>query len=1024
MSILNRFKSLSKLDWIGIVLTLFCFIVYCISAPTTITFWDSGEFVSVAQTVQASHPPGAPLYVLLCRVFLIFFPVSLKAFGAAIFSALCGSITLWFLYRLILWTIDLLKKKITLESSEEFWIKAFSGATGMLALAFSDTFWTCMTEAEVYALSTLLFSFAFWSVTKWEANYEKPESFRWLILTSFIMGLSMGVHILNLALLFPIAAVIVFKKINRKTWQQLIIIAFAGLGAYFIFNNLLFQGIVKLAINLEMKSVNDWGWGVNSGFYLTIFILISAFVGGGYYSLKHKPKLLSWLVMVFVFILGWSSYASAVIRTQPVAGVTNNASDPIRLMQYLQSVQFGFSDRPLIYGPTYASPLDPKKPFIDFEPIYMYHPEQGKYFETNDGKLRQANYLEESKVLFPRMYSTSPTNVKGYQSWVDARFKEIRFREGGQMQKMKVPTFTDNLKYFFTFQTGWLNLRYLLWNFAGRQNSFLGDGTPDDGNWESGISFIDKGRIGDKENRPEYFKKHPSKRVYFMIPLIFGLLGIIFLFKQHPRIAWITVFFFFAFGWAVTIFINQMPENVFVRERDYIFLGAYFIFALWIGIGVFALYHWIQIKDINIKQKVVGIGAISIAAVPVLMLVQGWTIQYRKDEHVAYNTAKAILSQAEKDAIIISAGDNITFPLWYLREVEGYRKDVRVIDYSLLSLDWYIERLGCAIDSSSAIKLSIKKDAYLYGNTSLFNLRQDPMEQPLEVVQLIDFISTAPIGQKQFPSSKFSITFDSASVGSFPMPTGIPYQKVIRMQWENRKNLYDLKDIVTMDIIQNNLMQRPIYFTHYNVGPYTQGMDKFMLHQGPLKRLVPAVAAAPNSKMVNLAMADSAVMSFDYADFQNKNTHDLRETGELVHDYRRMVYDAALAYGEQGNTQRSLELLDFGLEQMPDSIFRFDERMIAYAVIYYGLGNQEKWRYVAQRIFNNITDKMFWYTSFNPKHDFITKNKFTSYGNSIDQLMRITAERDEELVKQFDQTLKGLSNQYQEWITSNPKFEN
>ncbi len=1009
------FKKWNKIA--GWVIFGIAFIVYALTAQRSVMFWDSGEFLASIYKLQATHPPGAPLYTILGRIFTLFFPVSSIAYAGSLFSALCGAFTIWFLYHAIIWLVRKLSSRLELEGSSTDFAVLASGAIGALALTFSDSFWVSSTEAEVYTLSTFFMAAAFWCITKWE---NEGEDNKWLVFIAYLLGLSIGVHILNLAILFPIAMIIVLKKFDLN-WKAIGIGLGSALVLFFAVNSGLVQGFLKLAIKIEISAVNSWGLGRHNGFYILIGLLAVLFTGGIYWARKsRKPWVETILFAVIVFTVGWSSYTMAVIRTGVHTPTSNDAADALRLLNYLQSDQFAFSDRPLIYGPTFNSVQDAEKPWTDRKPVLVYDEKAKKYIVSNDGKLRQPIYDNATKTIFPRMYSPSPINVQGYKLWVDYMGRTVTTANGG---KVVVPTLGDNLAFFFKYQLGWLNLRYLMWNFAGRQNDIKGIGTPSDGNWESGIRFLDKGRVGSSIVTPEYQKNNQGNNHYYLLPLLLGLVGVAFLYMFGKKELLVSGLFFLAFGVAITIFINQLPIHILVRERDYIFLGAFYVFCMWIGIGVFGLFYWLG-ELLPEQTKAYVVSGACLLLVPGLMAFKGWDDHDRSNDNLARVTSKNMLDQCEPNSILIVSGDNITFPLWYMQEIENYRTDVRVIDYNLLNLDWYIERAKRKIYESEPIDISLPVEFYQYGRTTVYPLNKNQnVNAYAPVDRAIDFLEKTEAG-KHLPTDLFSLPVDTAAL----LKRGIDFSKynavmVPEVRWQLTKQQYTLQDIAMMDILLQNKFERPVYFSNTGGNQFYIGLEKYFLNKGLVYQFLP-IAPKPGkawSKLVDIAAIDKLVK-------EDINLEQFADTTAFINStnvsfiqnvYRPMFHNLAFAYGELGQFEECTKVLDLAQGMFPDKSVPYDDMMYEMGLSYHRVGKNEEFRRVIRIVMRNLMDKMNWYTSFDPKHDLITYEEASKIGIRLAEMMTEIGQLDAGLVAEFEPQLNELQAQYTDWMLEN-----
>lgn len=1014
------FKKLNKT--VGWAIFGLAFLAYAVTAQRSVMFWDSGEFIASTFKLQATHPPGAPLYSMLSRLFIMFFPAEAVAFGCSLFSALCGAATIWFLYQAILWLGQKLVNRTEMEEEQANWAVLAAAVVGSLALTFSDSFWVSSTEAEVYTLSTLFMAAAFWAITKWE---EQGSDNRWLVLIAYILGLSVGVHVLNMAILFPLVMIVVFKYYSIN-WKSIGIGLGAALGLFIFINNGLIQGLLKLMIKFEIMGANSWGMDQHSGMLLFIGLFAAVLAFGIFVARGMKKKLVEMaLVAIAVFSIGWSSYAMIMIRSYQATPTSNNASDPLRLMDYLRSDQFGFSDRPVLYGQTFNSVLDADEPFVDRPPVLVYDKSKGQYIVSNDGKKRKANYDDATMMVFSRMYNPSPLNVQGYRQWVNYRGRNKTVKTANGETTVNVPTYGDNLGFFFTYQLGWLNIRYFLWNFVGRQNDIKGVGVPSGGNWMSGIPYLDKGRVGYPAEMPEYYKDIASRNEYYFLPLLLGLIGIAFLYVVGKKELVVVALFFLAFGVAITTFINQLPIHILVRERDYIFLGAYYAFCIWIGIGVIGLFYWIP-DMLPSRQKAMAIGGGCLLLVPGLMAFKGWDDHSRGHDHEPRNMAYNMLNQCEENGILIVSGDNITFPLWYIQEVEGHRTDVRVIDYNLLGLEWYIDKVQTKINESPAIKMSLPKEFYQHGRTSVFPLRKaEGVNVFAPVGEILHFLQNKPVG-RHLPVDRFSIPVDTALMKSRMDPAGFDAVLVPQVNWQLTKQQYSMQDMVLMDILLQNNFERPVYFSNTGGNDFHMGLENYFLNKGLVNQFLP-IAPKPGkhwSKLVDIAAMDSLIMNEEGLSFET-----FSDTTQFVSainvDFGRNVYlpifhNLAFAYGEKGQFDKCLKVLDRAQEMLPNKNVPYKENMMKLAISYANAGDKEEFKKVARIVMGNIIDEMSWYVSFDPKHDLITYAAASHLGNQLASLMTDIGKLDADIVREIEPQLNELQARYGDWVNNNP----
>ncbi len=711
---IKNFKTIDLISgWVVFAIASIC---YLLTIEPTASYWDCGEFICTAFRQEVGHPPGAPLFMIIGRVFSLFASdVTQVAAMINSMSALASGFTILFLF----WSITHIARRII--NNDEQGISAYraaviigSGVVGALAYTFSDTFWFSAVEGEVYAMSSLFTAAVFWCILKWEEVADEKYANRWIILIAYLMGLSIGVHLLNLLAVPAIVFVYYFKKYtpNRKG------VALAFLASIAILGGILYgiiPGVVWLASRFELFFTNGLGAPFNTGTIIYVILGLGALLYGIYYTRKNqKPAWNTLLLSILVIIIGYSSFAMIVIRSAAEPPMDENNPDNVFALQsYLNREQYG--DRPLLTGECFNSEVIG---YEDGAPIYIQ--KNGKY-EIADHKTER-KYKPESTMFFPRMYSSEPNHIKGYQYWGGISDNKIKER----------PSFANNLRFLFDYQIGYMYMRYFLWNFVGRQNDVQGhDDNVMNGNWISGIGFIDNIRLGDQDYLPDYAKNNKGKNKYYFLPLILGLLGMIYMYSKNKtgkHYFWIVFLFFFLTGVAIVLYLNQTPYQP--RERDYAYAGSFYVFAIYIGFGVAMLCRLISdaIKKENTKLAI-AIGTLCLFCVPVLMAAQNWDDHDRSHRYTARDFAKNYLESCAPNAILFTNGDNDTFPLWYAQEVEGIRTDVRVVNLAYINTDWYIAQMKRKAYESPALPISLsleqlepgKRDiVYHYNRPELF----------------------------------------------------------------------------------------------------------------------------------------------------------------------------------------------------------------------------------------------------------------------------------------------------------------
>jgi len=720
-------------------------ITYLLTIEPTASFWDCGEFITSAYKLEVGHPPGAPFFMILGRFFTLFSfgNPAIVAKMINILSALASAFTILFLY----WSITHIAKRIITKSKEltqgELITVIGSGIVGALVYTFSDSFWFSAVEGEVYATSSFFTAIVFWAILKWESQAEQKYANRWLVLIAYLMGLSIGVHLLNLLAIPAIVFVYYFKK-YEVTKKGVIYSALISIALLLVIMYGIVQGLFVVGSKFELLFTNDFGFPFYSGFLFYMILIFGTVIFGIYYTIKKNKILWNTIFTMFaVILIGYSSFSLILIRSIADTPMNQNKPDDVfSLLRYLDREQYG--DRPLIYGQSFNSQLDDTDPYPRVKDVYFDKKDKdGKdIYEVVDYKVVR-NYKSGDKMFFPRLYSdqSSPDHITGYLNWTrhnegdfyyaktDAEDNPVRNRYGeiqyDHLSQKKLPSFGDNLQYFIDYQLNFMYFRYFMWNFAGKQNDIQGHGNVKDGNWISGINFIDEMRLGNQDEITKEMKDNKARNIYFFLPLLLGILGMVYMNtkgKKGKQYFWVVLMFFFFTGIAIVLYLNQPPFQP--RERDYAYAGSFYVFAMFIGFGVAFIYK--LLKKYTSEVTSAAIATVLSIGVPVLMAQQNWDDHDRSNRYTATDYAKNYLESCEPNAIIFTNGDNDTFPLWYVQEVEGYRTDVRVINLSYFNTDWYIDQMTKRAYKSAPVKFTLTSDQYERGKRDVIYKMENP----------------------------------------------------------------------------------------------------------------------------------------------------------------------------------------------------------------------------------------------------------------------------------------------------------
>lgn len=912
--------------------------VYFLTLEETGSFWDCGEFIAAAFKLQVGHPPGAALFLLIGRIFSLFAfgDVTKVAIMVNALSALASSFTILFLF----WSITHLARKMVKVADDQLTTANYlaimgSGFVGAIAYTFSDSFWFSAVEGEVYAMSSFFTALVFWAILKWEHHADEKHADKWLILIAYLMGLSVGVHLLNLLTIPALAYVYYFKK-HKPTTQGLLLTAVAGVAILGFIQYGIIQGFVAIGAKFDLLFVNSFGMPFWSGFLFFVALLIIAIVFGLKYSVRKNLPQLNTAILCFSFILlGYASYAQVVIRSMANPPMDeNNPENAFALLSYLNREQYG--DRPLLYGQYYNAKMIDQQ-----EGATTYAESDGKYKET--GKKIEPVYDPKACTLFPRMHSSQDNHIQAYKEWAKIRSD-------------RTPTMGENLGFFFSYQMGHMFWRYFLWNFAGRQNDLQGHGSSLKGNWISGIKFIDEARLGPMDQYAETLGNNKSMNKFYMLPLILGLVGMFFQFRKNLHDGSIVMLLFFFTGIAIVIYLNQTPYQP--RERDYAYAGSFYAFAIWIGLGVMALANWMSKK---LPQTIASGAAfaISFGAVPIVMAKEGWDDHDRSHRFTSRDFAYNYLNSCAPNAIIFTNGDNDTFPLWYAQEVEGIRTDVRVINLSLLNTDWYIEQMHLKAYDSEPVPFSMTYDKVIQGTRDylpIFDRQQ--FADHLNLKDVIEFVSSDLAQAKTmtqggmeinyFPTSKFSIPVDSAKVianGTVPkeMASRIVKELKFDVNPEGNRNYLMKADIMILDLLAHNNWERPVYFA-ITVGndSYLNLEDYFQL-EGMAYRLMPVRNEKRNDGQLGSVntnvMYDKLVNVFKWGNMSDPRVYldqnNLNMTMNLRNNFGRLAESLL----QEGKRDSAMKVLDKCVQEMPDKTIPYNIMMIRIAEMYYQVAN-------------------------------------------------------------------------------------
>lgn len=1057
-------------------------IVFVSTIEPTTSMWDCAEFIASANGLEPGHPPGAPLWMLLARLVIIFSPEGMQAMSVNILSALSSSFTVLFLF----WSVTYLAKKIATRTGEltkgALIAVLMSGAVGALSYTFSDSFWFSAVEGEVYAMSSLFTALVFWLILKWEAVADKPGNLKWIILIAYVMGLSIGVHLLNILTIPAMSFIFYFKRYKQVTPKGLVITALIALGLIGVVNTGVIKIIITLAAKVELLFINTFHAGFNTGVIVYAFGFIGTIAALLWYSRKRGWFIANTLTLsILACVIGYSTFAMIVIRSSANPPMDeNNPENLFSFLSYLNREQYG--NRPLLRGAYFNAPITG---YEDGSPVwiksYSVHDNKGKrlesyrweweaeaalakapkgssivqeYVESTESKGKNPTFDPQFVSMFPRMHSSSEAHKEPYMRWsnykgynTDTGRKKVKQmesnmalyraqidsafaitnqypnttfaqeweRKGAKAQRQynnlitkSVPTKVEDIRYFVNYQLNHMYWRYFMWNYSGRQNDSQGrDGTIIEGNWITGLDFIDKEKLGNRKELPQSQLENKGLNKFYLLPFILGLIGLFFHVFKAPKDFWVVLLLFVMTGIAIIVYLNQPPIEP--RERDYTSVGSFYAFAIWIGMSVFALYD--MSKNLTIKQLtnvaavgfgvsvfawivevmssdnhfasfcmfyifLVGMILIGIAMalrktngtmraailgvaclIPTIMMAaQGWNDHDRSGRTTAFAFAKDYLDSVAPNAIIFTMGDNDTFPLWYAQEVEGYRRDVRVVNLSLLNTDWYVDQMKRKAWTSDPVPFSAPEIKYRQGTRDMVvldnsfnknNIYMD-IDEALEVGFSDKYRKQYSDGGSMLdflPTNKFSLPVDSAKVMELGIVRPEDADKIVdAVEWKIGKPYILKATLMVLDLLNTTQWERPIYFAVTIGDDAFMGLDDYLRLEGLAYRLVP-IKYPKESGQYNRGGMDTDIMfenmvnKFDYGGIDNPDGVYLDETN------RRQIVNLRLQFNnlaeeliKEEDGERALIALNKCLEVTPEGNVPYDKVMPGIIGSYLKLG--------------------------------------------------------------------------------------
>jgi hypothetical protein len=998
------------LGWFTFLIAL---TTYTLTAEPTVSFWDAGEYILTSAKLQVGHPPGAPFFQMLGAFFAMFaLEPSQVGFMMNMMSAMSSAFTILFMF----WTITLLLKKLVGHKNDMSQAKAIailgSGVVGSLAFAFTDSFWFNAVETEVYAMATLIMAVLFWLGLRWEQDMDKPRGNRWLILISFIIGLSFGVHFMGLLTIPAIGLIYFFKNYKTVTVKNFIIANVVSVAILLFIFKLLAPNILKIFSVFEIFFVNSIGLPFNSGSIIAGILLVVIIV----YALKYTSKkgmvhINTGVLCVTFIIIGFSTWLLLPIRANADVVINeNNPSSARELLAYYNLEQY--PETHLFYGPQFTDQyayLDENNPYVDDKPKYEKDHVKGEYVIVNNYKKAKQNYNHEHASILPRMWSSE--HAENYMMF--SGFLEFKLKPEYQMENqlrtainnfkkdvaqgnvdyedynnflkryknyidVEKPSLWKNITYMFEYQLGYMYWRYFMWNFSGKQDDIQGK-YDNHGNWITGIQPLDENLLGlSQANLPSDVKNNKGRNTYYLLPFILGLLGFLFLFSKDKKLFWTMLVFFLFTGIAIQVYTNVRPFEP--RERDYSVVGSFYVFALWIGFGVYSLFDALK-KYVTPKLLAPSISILCLVLVPGILAANNWDDHDRSNKYTARSMAKMYLDSCAENGILFTIGDNDTFALWYAQEIEGYRTDVRVVNTSLFQTDWYIDQMKRKAYESDPVPSQLTHDLYKYG-TNDYIIIEPVVKDTLLVKQFLDFIaSNNPKTKYKYILEQKGIDLSQVRVQDLTssyLPTEflrIPVNKENALKYGIVKakdadkivpyidihitgNALYKNRLLMLDIVANNDWKRPIYFTGGSFGDDDYiWMKDYLQLDGMCYKLVPIKTAVDRANPFDMGRVDSNLMyekvkKWDWGNSGENIYHD-PETRKNSITYRGNLARLIEQLINEEQLNKAEEIADIAMTNMPVDYFGYYTLLEPYITAYYEVGSKAK----AQKLYKDVAKK-------------------------------------------------------------------
>lgn len=1105
---MKQYKTVNNLA--GWITFLIAATVYCLTIEPTASFWDCPEFITTGYKLEVGHPPGAPFFMLTANLFTQFVSdpaqvAKMVNYMSALMSAACILFLFWSITHLVRKLVVKDEKNIT--TSQLITIIG-SGLVGALVYTFSDTFWFSAVEGEVYAFSSLFTALVFWLILKWEDVADQPHSDRWIILIAYLTGLSIGVHLLNLLCLPAIVLVYYYKK-NPQANAKGSLLALLGSGllvAAVLYG--IVPGVVKVGGWFELLFVNSMGMPFNTGVIFYIIILAAAIIWGVYESYTERSRKrmnLSFLLTVallgipfyghgissiliglvvlaalaaylfasklntkyqissrtmntallsiMMIMIGYSSYALIVIRSTANTPMDQNSPEDIfTLGEYLGREQYG--TRPLFYGPAFSSrvALDKEDGYCvprEAESTTKYVRKEKKSAEEKDSYVEipgRVEYEYAQNMIFPRMYSSQHANQ--YKQWMDIKGYDVAYDQCGEMVMVNMPNQWENIKFFFSYQLNFMYWRYFMWNFAGRQNDIQGSGEIEHGNWITGFKFIDNLLVGNQDLMPQDLKNNKGHNVFYCLPLLLGIIGLLWQAYRGQRGVqqfWVVFFLFFMTGIAIVLYLNQTPSQP--RERDYAYAASFYAFAIWVGMGVAGIVRLLQEYGKMKELPAAIITSVACLMVPIQMAGQTWDDHDRSDRYVCRDFGQNYLMSLQESGnpIIFTNGDNDTFPLWYNQETEGFRTDARTCNLSYLQTDWYIDQMKRPAYDSPSLPITWDRVEYVEGTNEYISIRPEIKNQidalyaqadsssnpeskidvrkefgdnPYELKNILKYwVRSDKEGLRVIPTDSIVVKIDKEAVKrsgmTIPEALGDSIPEYMHISLKGKRALYK-SELMMLEMLANANWERPIYMAITVGGENRLNMDNHFVQEGLAYRFTPFDAQALGATIDSEKMYDNLMNKFKFGGINKAGIYIDENTMRMCYTHRRIFTQLITQLLKEGKKDKALKALEYCEKMIPASNVPYDYQNSAQSMAeaYYLLGQKAKGDKIMDALANKSMEYLIWYLSMSNQQLTISGQEFMYHIYLLDEEIKIMEKYKSKQASHYAGKLEELYSMY------------